>query len=109
MLPNADRAVVDDEKVYGYLLSPSHPVGRFKAAFFRSFGFSVERWELLRDALLEHGRRGPCEQGEASAFGQKYEVCDILVGPTGRSALLMTIWIVRADEDFPRLVTAYPG
>jgi hypothetical protein len=39
-LPNPDRAVVDDAKVRDYLLSPSHPVGRFKAVFFAALGFS---------------------------------------------------------------------
>jgi hypothetical protein len=34
VLPNSERAIVDEAKVRDYLLSPSHPVGRFKAAFF---------------------------------------------------------------------------
>jgi hypothetical protein len=43
-LPNADRAIVDPAKVRDYLLS--HPVGRFKAAFFLSLGYSQDRWEV---------------------------------------------------------------
>ena len=35
-LPNADRAVIDARKVRSYLLSRSHPIGRFKAAFARA-------------------------------------------------------------------------
>jgi hypothetical protein len=31
---NATQATVDDSKVVDYLLSPVHPVGRFKCAFF---------------------------------------------------------------------------
>jgi len=52
-LPNADRTVVEDAKVRDYLLSPTHPVGRFKSVFFVALGFSADRWELLRDALLD--------------------------------------------------------
>jgi hypothetical protein len=33
-IPNADRAVVDPAKLRDYLLSTTHTVGRFKAAFF---------------------------------------------------------------------------
>jgi hypothetical protein len=44
-----------------------------------------------------------------SAFGQKYEVDGILRGPSGREARVTTIWIVKNGEDFPRLVTVYPG
>lgn len=35
-LPNGQKAVVDERKVREYLLSASHPVGRFKARFFGS-------------------------------------------------------------------------
>jgi hypothetical protein len=52
-LPNSDRSVVDDAKVRDYLLSPSHPVGRFKSVFFAALGFSQADWQALRDALLE--------------------------------------------------------
>ena len=41
-LPNADAATVDDAKVRDYLLSPEHPVGRFKARVFRSAGYRRE-------------------------------------------------------------------
>lgn len=39
-LPAADRAYVDPAKVRDYLLSPVHPEGQFKAAFFRALGYS---------------------------------------------------------------------
>ena len=51
MLPNADSAIVDEEKLRGYLLSPNHPVGRFKARFFFALGFSAEQWIELADAF----------------------------------------------------------
>ena len=57
-LPNADRAVVEDAKVRDYLLSPTHPVGRFKSVFFAALGFSANQWPVLRDALLELARAG---------------------------------------------------
>jgi hypothetical protein len=52
MLPNAKRALVAPNKVRDYLLSPSHPVGRFKAAVFAALGYTQENWERLRDDLL---------------------------------------------------------
>ena len=36
ILPNIDKAVIEPEKLRDYLLSKSHPIGRFKAEFFRS-------------------------------------------------------------------------
>ena len=46
-LPAGDRAVIDPSKVRDYLLSPSHPVGRFKAAFFAAIGFKQAEWQAL--------------------------------------------------------------
>jgi hypothetical protein len=31
------------------------------------------------------------------------------MGPAGREANIESVWIVLAEEDYPRLVTAYPG
>lgn len=47
--------------------------------------------------------------GTSSEHGQKYEIHDIIRGPTGREAHIVTVWIILSGEDFPRLVTAYPG
>ena len=46
-VPQAELAVVDPAKVRDYLLSPEHPVGRFKATFFGSIGYSRDDWDLL--------------------------------------------------------------
>ena len=47
--------------------------------------------------------------GGQSAFGDKYEVRGTLVGPAGRAATIVTVWIVLAGETAPRFVTAFPG
>ena len=49
-IPGAERALVDPAKVREYLLSPIHPVGRFKARFFATLGYTGENWlRLLAD------------------------------------------------------------
>jgi hypothetical protein len=54
-LPNAPQARVDRDKVTDYLLNPAHRYGASKARFFMQFGFTLERWEVLADALRQHG------------------------------------------------------
>jgi len=108
MLPNAERALVAPTKVRDYLLSPSHPVGRFKATVFASLGYTQENWERLRDDLLAIARSGTASAIPPGEFGQKFEVSGILVGPSGRSGEFSTVWLVRTGEDFPRFVTAFP-
>ncbi|MFO0327747.1 MAG: DUF6883 domain-containing protein, partial [Gemmatimonadota bacterium] len=38
-------------KVRDYLLSPEHPVGRFKARVFAAAGYRREAWQQLREEL----------------------------------------------------------
>lgn len=52
-IPNSDRAVIDPAKLRDYLLSRTHPVGRFKAAFFVALGYSADTWSRL-EADLRH-------------------------------------------------------
>jgi hypothetical protein len=108
-LPNSDRGIVDDAKVRDYLLWPSHPVGRFKSAFFLALGFSVDEWQRLRDALLDVARSGEATAGQPSPFGQKHEIRAILTGPSGRQAMVVTVWMVSDGRDFAHFITAIPG
>jgi hypothetical protein len=108
-LPNPDRAFIDDAKVRDYLLSPSHPVGRFKSVFFAALGFSRADWRALRDALLQLARSADAAAGQPSAFGQKFEVRGKLRGPSGRQADVVTVWLVANGQDFATFVTAFPG
>ena len=108
-LPGAERAFVDPIKVRDYLLSFDHPVGHSKARFFASLGFVRSKWPRLRRVLLEIGRDGDAVVGNPTPYGRKYEIRATIQGVGGRSAEVVTIWIILADESFPRFVTAYPG
>lgn len=108
-LPAADRAIIEPAKLHGYLLSPDHPVGRFKAAFFAAFGYTEAGWRDLERDLRQMARTLDAEEGHPSEYGKKYEVRGILTGPNARSAEIVTVWMVRRGERVPRFVTAYPG
>lgn len=109
MFPNADRAFVEPAKVRDYLLSPVHPVGRFKAAVFGALGYTAATWEQLRDDLLHLAVHGVAVAGRASPYGQKYEVSGTLKGPNSREAQIVSVWLLPADGGAPRFVTAFPG
>ena len=60
-LPNGEQAIIDERKVREYLLSPSHPVGRFKLKFFSGIGFGPDtgdRSSLPSRNSLSRARRG---------------------------------------------------
>ena len=109
MLPAAERAYIDPAKVRDYLLSPIHPVGRFKAVVYRALGYKSEEWEKLRDDLLALARTTEAVPGQTSTFGQKYEVSGTLRGPNGREARLTCVWLVPVDGEAPRFITAFSG
>jgi hypothetical protein len=106
-LPNRHIALVPREKVVGYLLSATHPVGQEKARFFRSLGFEARKWTELRDALLGQAAEGTATPMPAGAFGRKYLVRGILQGPR-QSAAVLSVWIIPSGDNRPRFVTAYP-
>ncbi len=108
-LPAVERAVVDAAKIRDYLLSDSHPVGRFKAAFFLALGYSAADWEVLAEDLRSHAAANDAVAGVPSEYGQKYEVRGRIGSPAGKGAILVAVWIVLRGEDFPRFVTAFPG
>lgn len=107
-LPKAHLAIVDREKILGYLLNPAHRFGASKARFFTSFGFRTEAWEELAEALREHGRTQLVCKMKQSAFGPRYEVEGELPAPDGRRPLVCTVWQMDGGEVAPRLITAYP-
>ena len=107
-LPNCDRADVAPEKIRDYLLSPQHLTGRFKARFFRSLGYEAEDWARLAEELRTIARQGDAVRIE-SPFGDKFSIVANVVGPNGRSATIVLIWIVDRKDSVPRFVTAYPA
>jgi len=50
-LPNAERGLVEKEKITAYLLNPAHPDKGGKAQFFLSLGFRTEDWLGMAKAL----------------------------------------------------------
>ena len=110
VLPGAARAVIDDQKVSGYLLNRDHPGNGGKAAFFLSLGYGPEDSVEVRDALLEVAALGVVELQIDSPYGQKF-VVDGWLRPKGSGAAqpVRTVWMVASAGDAPRFVTAYPS
>ena len=106
-LPNAEHAEVSPEKLRNYLLAPSHPVGRFKARFFQSLGYTLDNWEALSESLLEVARTGEAEE-LPSPYGRKFRIIARLPVATGEEVQVVTIWIESSSGAAPRFVTAYP-
>ena len=107
-LPHAAKAIVERDKIEGYLLNTEHLIGASKAHFFAHFGFSVEKWEQLAQALLVHGQTHEVKRVRETSFGPRYEVEGALKTPAGREPLVRSVWQFDKGAVAPRLITAYP-
>jgi hypothetical protein len=85
------------------------PFGReIQDGVFPSLGYTSGHWKRLENdirAIL----RNYAICGECTDYGQKFEVRGNMIGPAGKTALIVTAWIVLEGEEIPRFVTAYPG
>jgi hypothetical protein len=106
--PHLERAVVPMEKLTAYLLSDTHPDGAPKAEFYRRFGYGLDNWQALAQALLNHAAEHGIFKEEATPFGVRYVIEGPLTAADGRRPNLRSIWFIDTDTDIPRLMTAYP-
>ena len=108
MIPNAENAFIDIGKLRDNAINPIHRVGSHKARLFSILlGMNMNDAETLRDILLNVVRTHEATLGERDEYGQRY-VIDFLLVWHDKQARVRSAWIVRPDEDFPRLVTCYP-
>ncbi|HLO47078.1 MAG TPA: hypothetical protein VK211_01425 [Kamptonema sp.] len=106
-LPNPEQAIIDEEKLSGYCLNPRHSDGQHKARVFQSaLGMGIEDADELRMALLQAIQTTDAVLDKRSPYGQKYQI-DFLMIREEKQATVRSVWIVRDDEDFPRLVTSF--
>ena len=107
-IPNPHLAVVEQEKICGYLLNPAHPDNGGKAQFFVALGFRIENWRELATALRELAASSTVAKSVASSHGTKY-ILDGRIGiPGGKASRVRTVWIMDRGAEAARLVTAYP-
>jgi hypothetical protein len=99
-IPNAERAVVDMRKIEGYCLNTQHPRGKHKARVFAHHGISEP--QLLKLALLN-----AVESVEPGRIVHDLHGALYVLEFRWRDALIRSVWMVRKNEDFPRLVSCY--
>jgi filamentous hemagglutinin len=107
-IPNNNQSLVADNKITDYLLSETHGKGKYKADFFKSFGFEISDIETFKASLIQHSKDRDIVEIKYSAFGKKYELKCAINTPDKRNPCVVTIWIIEVGQETPILVTAYP-
>ena len=106
-LPNSDQATLGN-KLERYCLNSQHLQGKHKALLFeRKLGITVDNKEVLEQALLNAIQENNAIIHKQDHYGVHYDVKFILHTEVG-SSFVLSSWIIRAQETFPRLTNAYP-
>jgi hypothetical protein len=106
-IPNGDRADLGS-KLEGYFLNSAHRHGQHKARVFESvLGITLTNADVLRTAL----RQAAANSEDAvpngnNGHGDVYELRFSLTTPKA-TATVLSVWIIRTGEDFPRLITCF--
>jgi len=106
-LPNGHKCNLGT-KLEDYSLNPLHREGRHKARVFESvLGITVANAEVLGAAIRTAAAGSDeVEVRGGNDFGETYTLRFSLATERG-TATVMTGWIVRSNEGFPRLTTCY--
>ena len=108
-LPNLGKAEVPKSKVVNYLLDLTSENGKTKARFSLAFGFTIDGWEIMAEALKRHASRHEVAKiEERPPFGVHYVIEGSLITPDERNPDVRVVWIIDDGDVTPRLVSAYP-
>jgi hypothetical protein len=106
-LPNPDLAIISDTKLAGYSLNIDHDEGKHKARVFKAaLNMDVSHLEELKQALRSALENHDAVPAARNAYGQKY-IIDFPLTREEKTAIIHSVWIVKDNEDFPRLITCY--
>lgn len=108
LVPNAHQAIVPPEKITHYLLSLTSKQGKDKALFFMAFGFSLDHWEVLAEALKTHIMSHEVSSIRETPYGLHYVVEGLLLSPDQRNPSIRSVWKIENTMTEPSFVTAYP-
>ena len=106
-LPNGEKAVLGT-KLEDYSLNALHRHGQHKARVFESvLGITLANKGVLSHALFAAARDSNfVVAGGDNGFGETYVLRFPLTTEKG-SATVLSAWIIRHNEDFPRLTTCF--
>lgn len=106
-LPRVSDARIPTEKLVAYALDPSHERGQHKARVFASaLGITARDWRYLHDQILAALPDGMVRGTRITPFGVAYEVVVVIDGLNGRTAPVVTTWMLER-EAVPRLTSTW--
>lgn len=107
-IPNADSAIIEQQKIVDYLLNAGHRRGGSKATLLRQFGYDLVDWVRLADDLRRDHLSRDADFSRSTQYGERYEIRAPLQTPSGRPLIVRSIWQIDTGSASPRLITLHP-
>lgn len=117
VLPNLEKAEIDERKFSEYSMNPGHPDNQGKANGWRALGYDVDNPEArqkaareLRDLTLEELlANGKVAKVREDSYGSRPQVINGIAGPNGKHATMVTCWLIEdlSGTAIPRLITTW--
>jgi hypothetical protein len=105
-LITAKNTEIPTAKLTNYSLDPNHPKGKDKARVFQSaLGYNQSNYQALIDNVNRNLHTAPAYFKGSTPYGDKYEVTLPLKGPNGKTANVLTAWIMKDGK--ARLTSIY--
>ena len=99
---------IPKEKIVGYVLSPSHKIGSLKAAYFKSYGFTLEKYAQFISAIEKLVSENEIKEKVNKKHGVTFLVDGKIKTPKKKLISIRTVWIVEHKSKTARLITVYP-
>ena len=106
-LPNGHQADLGD-KIENYCLNINHQKGKNKAILFENkLGINLSNANILEKAIKKAAINESVIIRKVNEYGTHYNMKFLLKTDVGES-LVLVAWVIRTNENFPRLTNCYP-
>ena len=103
ILPDADKAIIPNQKIFGYALKNSDKAAAFESAL----GYNVSNGDELIQNIYQNLSRFNAQEKPDNGYGKRYSVLMRLRGANGKEADVMTAWIKDKTTGEMRLTSVY--
>ena len=106
VLPNADMAVIPIEKLTHYSLNFIKDPDKARV-FSIALGYTQTNAHTLAKSIMRHITEYPAVYKGNNGYGDIYEIVMNLTGENGKTANVLTSWIIENGKHTPRMTNAY--
>jgi hypothetical protein len=107
-VPNADQAIIGQDKLCNYLLNLAHRRGTSKAKLLLAMGYRPDHWQQLEADIRSQHLTAEVESTGDTDYGTRYDILAPLRGPSARAVIFRSVWQIDTGTQVPRLITMYP-